>query len=193
MTPFDLLFLLCAGAALITLGIAVFAMLGGRPQVARRLLSRLLFCTIAYFAVLLSVSLTTSQQYKRIDEAECSDDWCMAAHAVQRDSTAANTDYLVTFRIENRARRAAQREQFVAVYLLDSAGAKFYPTSDNAVPFDTLLQPGEVLDVVRRFTTPPDARMIGAVVTRDGAGWFPRCCIIGEQGSLFHKHTVVKF
>jgi cholesterol oxidase len=33
---------------------------------------------------------------------------------------------------------------------------------------------------------------VRAFSPREGGGWFPGCCIIGDQGSLLHRRTIVK-
>jgi len=79
------------------------------------------------------------------------------------------------------------------VYLRDERGGRYAPVTEvGAVPFDTLLQPGETVAATRRFLVPAEARVAGLVVARGGGGWFPGCCIIGEQGSLLHRRTIVK-
>jgi hypothetical protein len=90
-------------------------------------------------------------------------------------------------------RRVAQREHFVVVCLRDSHGARYNPAVDaGSVPFDTLLEPMQTITATRRFLVPQRAAIAGVVVAREGGGRFPGCCIIGDEGSLFHKRTIVR-
>jgi hypothetical protein len=193
MTVFDLLFVVLFLASLGTLIVAAVSPLQGRRGRALVLLRRLGVVLAFYFCALILVSALTPQRFRAIGVDQCSDDWCIAVQSVRRDTTRAGIGYEVTFRLASRARRVAQRQRFVAVYLLDERGGRYAPVTDaTEVPFDTLLQPEETLAAIRRFLVPSDARVAGLVVARGGGGWFPGCCIIGDQGSLFHRRTIVK-
>ena len=86
-----------------------------------------------------------------------------------------------------------QREPLVAVYLRDPNGRRHDPVADaRAVPFDTLLHPGESLTATRRFHVPAAAAVTGLVLGRRGAGRIPGCCIIADEGSLLHRPTIVR-
>jgi hypothetical protein len=79
-------------------------------------------------------------------------------------------------------------------YLRDAAGRRYDADPDTAaVPFDTLLAPGQRVRAQREFVVPTGAVIVGLVFTHEGAGaWFPACCIIGDDGSLLHKRTLVR-
>jgi hypothetical protein len=193
VTLFDLLFLVSFLVAVITLIVVAVAAVRGRSARAYPLLRRLAIGAAVYFGVLILVSAFTPQRFVSIGNDECSDDWCIAVQAVHRDSTSAAMRYDVRFQLASHARRIAQRERFVAVHLLDERGAKYAPASEpNDVPFDTLLQAGQTLTAVRRFVVPADTKLRGLVIERSGGGRFPRCCIIGDEDSFFHRRTMVK-
>lgn len=192
MTLFDLLFvvLFLAGAGILI--VALVGALRGRRARALVLLRRLGIVAALYFCALLLISALTPQRYLAIGDDQCSDDWCIAVQAVHRESTSLGLQYDVTFRLSSRARRVAQRERFVAVYLRAERGREYPPLADaNAVPFDTLLQAGETVSATRRFLVPSDANIVGLVITRAGGGRFPGCCIIADEASLLHRRTLV--
>jgi len=193
VSVFDLLFLVLALAAIGTLLTATVLALRGRGARARGVLRRLGVAAAVYFLMIVIVSAITPQRYARVGDDRCADDWCIAVAAVQRDTTRDAIGYDVTFRLASRARRVVQREHFVGVHLQDQSGRRYDPVADpRAVPFDTLLGPGESIMAHRRFVVPAGADIVGLVVTRDGGGRFPGCCIIGNEGSLFHRHTLIR-
>lgn len=193
VTAFDLLFVILFLVSLGTLIVAAVSAIRGRRRRALVLLRRLGVVLAFYFAALILVSALSPQRFSTIGVDQCSDDWCIAVQSVRRDTANTGIRYDVTFRLASRARRVAQRERFVAVYLLDERGRRYAPATDaTEVPFDTLLQPEETVATIRRFLVPADAKLAGLVVTRGGGGWFPGCCIIGDQGSLLHRRTIVK-
>ncbi len=193
MTIFDLLFVVLFLLALGSLIVALLAAFRGRSGRARSIVRRVGIVVALYFGGLILVSAFSPQRFIRVGDDQCSDDWCIAVQTVRHDSVGSQMRYDVTFRLSNRARRAAQRERFVAVYLQDQHGREYTPVSDStAVPFDTLLTATHTIAVIRRFAVPTEARIVGLVVTRAGAGRFPRCCIIGDEGSLFHRRTIVR-
>jgi hypothetical protein len=57
-------------------------------------------------------------------------------------------------------------------------------------PLNVLLNPGESVIATRKFIAPADAQKPGLVVAH---GRFPGMLIIGDDQSLFHKQSVVRF
>jgi hypothetical protein len=193
MTAFDLLFLVVALACIGTLISAAIAALRGRNARALAILRRLSIAIAVYLCVLVLVSALTPQRFSTVGAEQCSDDWCIAVQSVRSDTTTAGIRYDVTFRLASKARRVAQRERFVVAYLRDERGTRYDPVTDaSAIPFDTLLQPGQVVAATRRFLVPTDVKLTGLVIARGGGGRFPGCCIIGDEGSLLHRRTIVK-
>lgn len=192
MTIFDLLFALLFLSGAGTLVVATVVALRGHGAQALAILARLGAAAGAYFVVLVAVSAFSPQRVLHPGDDQCSDDWCIAVQAVRGDSTSTGRAYAVTFRLSSRARRVSQRERFVAAYLRGSDGRRYDALADaSAVPFDTLLQPGQAIAATRRFVVPLDATATGVVIAREGGGRFPGCCIIGDEGSLFHRRTIV--
>jgi hypothetical protein len=194
VTIFDLLFLLLVLAALASLLTAAVAALRGRRAQAISVLRRTAVTAVTYFAVIVLVSLLTPQRFVDVGAPQCSDDWCITVEGIQEQAPREDAvPYAVTFRISSRARRVSQRERFVAVHLLDEEGRSYPPlASANEVPFDTLVAAGQSIAATRVFSLPRDVRPAGVVVSREGAGRFPGCCIITSEGSLFHKRTIVR-
>jgi hypothetical protein len=193
MTIFDLVFIVvflaCAGTALTAVASAVR---GNRGR-ARVLLGRLAAAVALYVAIVAVVSLASPQRFVALGTDQCSDDWCIAADSVRRERSGDTIGYAVHLRLTSRAKRVAQRERFVVVYLRDARGRRFDAEPDaSAVPFDTLLQPGETVQASRRFSVPATAKDVGLVVAREGGFRFPGCCIVGDEGSLLHKRTIVR-
>jgi hypothetical protein len=60
------------------------------------------------------------------------------------------------------------------------------------VPFDVRLEPLQQIITTRAFAVLADAPAVGLVVSREGGITFPRCGIIGDEGSLLHKRTIVR-
>ena len=193
MTVFALLFLALFLAAVVTLIVAgVLALRGFRAGALARL--RLVgMSAAAYMGVVVVVALVTPQRFLAIGDEQCSDDWCIAVRAVRQQPASTSTMYNVTFGLMSRARGVAQRERSVGVYLRDARGRRYDPAGDAGdIPFDTLLHAQETIEATRRFEVPAGADIVGLVVTREGGIPGPGCCIIGDEGSLLHKKTIVR-
>jgi len=191
MTIFDLLFIATFFAAVIMLVAMAVAGVRGRRQRALRILGALVVFIAAYLVVVVVVSLASPARVFQLREAQCSDDWCISVDYVQQTVAGAEVSYTTTLRLFSRARRRAQRENGVSVYLLDDQGRRYEPIADSqAVPLNVLLNPGQSIIVARRFALPADAHDPALVVAH---GRFPGMFIIGDDESLFHKPSVVRF
>jgi hypothetical protein len=191
VTIFDLLFILLFLLVLAALTVAGTRAMRGRRREAFKIIRAVVLAGAAYFVVLIVVSLATPQRFLPIGVDRCSDDWCIAVTNVERTPSSAGTTYNVAFRISSRARRVTQRERGVVVYLRDQSGYRYEPQPDPAaVPFDTQLAPLEAINATRRFVLPSEVHNVGLVVSRSGVP-FPGCCIIGGEGSLLHRRTIV--
>ncbi len=193
MTVFDLLFIvLFLTGGVITIAAAIAAARGRRPR-ATRLLRGVGAGGGLYLALVALVSIVSPRRELAVGEEQCSDDWCISVAKAHRSHGPAADAYEVVFRLASRAARVSQREHNVVVYLRDGEGRRYDPQpSEGAVPFDVLLGPLEVATTTRAFLVPSNARDVGVVVAREGAGRFPGCCIIGDEGSLWHKRSVVR-
>jgi hypothetical protein len=191
MTICDLPFIAVFFAVVIMLVLAGVAALRGRRARAIALLRRLGLVAGVYLGIVILVSLVSPRRVLSIGDDQCSDDWYLAVINVRHQPAEDAQSYEVTLRVSSRARRRAQRERGVQVYLMDNCGRCYDPVSDPAaVPFDILLQPQETVSLTRVFRLPVDAHDSVLVVSHES--WFPGLFIIGDSGSLFHKRTVVR-
>ena len=193
MTIYDLFFLALLLGAIAALIVAGVAAIRGNRAGSLVVLRRLGLSALAYMGVVAIVSLVSPRRFVAIGDEQCSDDWCLAVTGVQRSRASAGVSYEVTFRVRSRARRVTQREHGVVAYLRDGRGQRYDPDPRTAgLPFDVRLEPLQQVSTVRDFVVPTAASEIGLVVAREGGIPFPRCCIIGDAGSLLHKSTVVR-
>jgi len=184
---FILLFLTAVGT-LLTAGV-VAAM--GKFERSRRMVRRVLVGAAVYMLVVVVVSLILPRRILSLDEHQCFDDWCVAVAGSERTATPAGLQYRVDLKLSSRARRVAQRENHLALYLSDGSGRRFDPVSQESdVPFNVLLQPGESVVLTRHFLLPSDDSGVSAVVTHEGGfpiGWF----IIGYD-TWFRKPPLIR-
>jgi hypothetical protein len=192
MSIFEPVFLLLVLVTVITLVTAGVFAVSGRFARARRILRRLGIGAAVYFAVVIAVSILTPRRTYRLGDAQCFDDWCIAVVEARPTATPAATIYEVSVRLSSRAKRVPMGEKGTVVYLTDAHGRRYDPRPDPAaVPFDTMLRPGDSVIARRRFDVPPDARDLGLIYTHEGGfpiGWL----IIGE-GGWFGKPPIVRF
>jgi hypothetical protein len=172
MGLFDLIFIflfLTAAGSLVTAGVLAVA---GQGRRSGRILVRLLAGAAVYLGVVAAVSVVLPRRVVAVGEPQCFDDWCIAVAGFRR----AGEQYEVDFAVSSRARRVAQREKHVTVYLTDGQGRRYDPVADAAAaPFDVLLGPGDSAEVSRRFVVPKAAGAVGVVIGHEGGfpiGWF---------------------
>lgn len=187
---FDLLFIAAFFASIVTLVIAAAAAVRGQRERAMSILRRYAISAAAYFGMGAIVSLLSPRHVLNVGDRECNDDWCIAVEHVSRTPAPSAVYYRVTLQLSSRARRVAQRENGVTVYLTGDRGARYDPVPDSsAIPFNVLLQPQDSVAITRAFQIPPDARDVDLVVDHDSRyniGWF----IVGE--APLHKPTLVR-
>ena len=186
MTLFDLLFLLVTFTTMLSLLAAAGLAVARRGQKSLRLLRGLGIGLLVYFAAIILVSLVSPRRTFDLGDAQCFDDFCIAATSAQRNGDS----YTVGLRISSRARRVAQRERNLMVYLVDRANRRFDPIANPAdTSLASLLEPGQAIDVTRTFPVPPSVRDVDLVITHGGfpIGWF----IIGYD-SWFRKPPLIR-
>jgi hypothetical protein len=191
MTIFDLTFLGVVLVTLVTLLATAVAAVRRRRRRAQGLLRGLGVLLAVYLGVVIVVSLVSPRRAIGLHEPRCSDDWCITVDHVDRTPAGSEVAYTVTFLISSRARGRAQRENGVRAYVLDDRGRRYEAQEDpQAVPFNVLLHPGDSVMATRRFLVAADAHDPGVILAR---GRFPGMFIIGDEQSLFHKPSVVRF
>jgi hypothetical protein len=192
MNIFDLLFLALAlvacGTVLTALVFAVF----GAWRRALRILWRLAIGAATYLAVVVAVSLVIRPRQYGLHEPRCFDDWCITVNGALTHPSPPlpGSNFMVSMRLTNRARRAPMGEKGTVAYVVDEAGRRYDPLRDAAAfPFDAILQPGQSVTTFRYFTVPDDGRRLGLVYTHEGG--FPiEWLIIGGDG-WFRKPSAV--
>jgi hypothetical protein len=193
MTLFDLVFLFVVLATLITLVIVVASVLLGRPRLAAKVLALYGVCLVIYLGIIILVSLTTPKRVLDWGENRCFDDWCIAVDDIARSESAMKVAYRVTLRLSSRARRVAQRENGLVVYLEDEQGRRFESIPGPAEqPFNILLEPGQSVTTTRVFEVSSAASQHKLIVAHEGFNSFPGIIIIGDDNSLFHKPMIVR-
>ena len=193
MTLFDLLFIALFLTAAVTLLVAAGSALLGRLAKAGRILRRLGLGVLAYMLLVVAASLATPRRFLGIGEDQCSDDWCIAVAQATHTPAGDSVDWQLTFRLTSHMGRGFQRELGVVAYLRDSQGRRYDPIGGpDGPPFDVRLAPQQQLTTIRHFRVPLDVRDLGLIVSKEGGPPDPGCCIIGGEGSLLHKRTVVR-
>jgi len=190
MTIFDVIFIAAFLATVVLLMSTVVAAIGGRRRsVLSRLLGLGVFVTV-YLAVIVVASLRSPQRLFALNEPQCFDDWCVSVDDLEQMPAGTEVSYAVTLRLFSRARRRAQRENGVSVYLLDDRGRRYEPQADpHAIPLNARLDPGEALIAIMRFIVPADIHNPDLVIAHRR---FPGMFIIGDDQSLFHKPSVIR-
>jgi hypothetical protein len=194
MTIFDLLFLLCAIATLLTsLWIGVCG-LRGRGDQALRLLRNWVICAALYAAASVAVAYPRPQPIMRVGDPWCFDDWCMRVVGVVSTPRGETTSYVVAFRIYSTAKRISQRASGAWIYLIDPQGHRYSPIEDPAAtPLDAQLAPEQSLETSRTFEVPASVHEFGLITGHGGSYCSPMSLlIIGQGGCMFHKPTMVR-
>ncbi len=87
------------------------------------------------------------------------------------------TRFELTFRLSS-ARVGWRNAHGVVVYLRDARGRRYDPLPETGtIPFDTLLQPQETIEAIRRLRVPSDAEIVGVVIAREGGVPVPGCLL----------------
>ncbi len=206
MQLFDLIFIACflsAVAFLLSIG---WAFIRRRPAIALRRLAWLCVFAVAYFAVLIAVSLASSQRVLHVGDTRCFDDWCIgvteakAAQSIPPGILPHGRFLLVTIRVSSQAKRVQQSEPSTEVLLLDGNGHQyavdeaaqraFENANGKQIPIGGKLYPGDSFTTIRVFDVPRDLKEIGLATRQNSPG--PGRFVIGDDHSLFHKPTVFK-
>lgn len=192
MTVPDLLFLLAFLSASVATLVALTAAVRGQRTRARRIIWRTATGVAAYFLISLTAAIASPQRSVPLDQPQCFDDWCITAKTVRHEARNMDVAYTIGFQLASRARRTAQRERFIVAYLQTDDDRRIDARPESiTVPFDTLLTAGETLWATRQFIVPRPTTTVRLVVAHEGGFRFPGCCIIGDESSFLHKHTLI--
>ncbi|MEI6670060.1 MAG: hypothetical protein WCP29_18070 [Acidobacteriota bacterium] len=188
MTLFDWAFILLFLSTVSYLVRSGWAAIRMTPELAKKRLRRLGIIWVAYWAVLIAVSLLSDRRILKPGEDYCSDDWCMSVTGVSDGGTPAGAIATAAFRLSSRARAISQREKFVAAYAITRDGQRLPAHSDTSQPpFDSLLGPLATVTTRREFPGAKAADIRAIEITREGGLNVPGCCIIGDDTSFLHK------
>ncbi|MCG3119635.1 MAG: hypothetical protein ALAOOOJD_02104 [bacterium] len=190
MSIFDLLFILLFLTSVITLAFAALAALRGRRTRAMAILRRYAIGAAIYLGIVLIVSLAAPRRLLRLGEPLCFDDWCITVENIERTVSPSEANYIASLHLANRARRVAQSENELVIYLSDTFGRRYDPLPDStAIPLNVLLQPQESVTTRRTFKVPAGATVSDLVIAHERkfpVEWF----IIG--GGPFRKEPLVR-
>lgn len=191
MNIFNLIFLAVFLTFVLLLVIAVIAIMDRHQTRLRRVLQQLGFLVGIYLSILILVSIYSPQKILNAGDPQCSNGWCIAVEDVRRTYTDSLLSCTVTLRISNHPRSSKARSRNrVSISIIDNQGRYYNPDENpNAVPFNTLLQPGESVLTNRKFMLPKDANNLCLVINHSK---FPNMLVIGNEQSLFHKRTVIR-
>jgi hypothetical protein len=188
MSIFELLFIAVVLAGIVTLSLAGLSAIRGRRARAFSILKGVVIGAVIYFGIVSVVSLALPRRTLRVGQPLCFDDWCITVESAERTPSQSEVSYLVNLRLSSRARRVAQRENGIAVYLADAKGHRYSPLPDSSSPpLDAQLQPMESIVTTRTFNLPVEAQAAGLVIAHQGfpINWF----IIG--GGPFRREPIV--
>ena len=208
MQLFELVFIACLFAAVIT-GLRIgWLLLRRRRKAAFVSFKWLGICATIYFALLLVVSTFAPQRVYQVGDTRCFDDWCISVeNAKVRGQLGPETSdtsgrlLLVSLRISSRARRVRQSEPHTEVFLLDDDGRQYEVAELKQRAFEaiespqaslgTMLDPGGTFTTVRVFDIPKDLTEVG-LATRQRGVLNPSLFIIGDEASIGHKRTIFR-
>ncbi|HEY3886529.1 MAG TPA: hypothetical protein VGL62_15055 [Vicinamibacterales bacterium] len=188
MNIFEPLFLLLALVTGVTVIAALLCAVFGASRRALRLLRRLAIGAAVYFAIVIIASLVVTPRQFTLHELRCFDDWCITVSGAQRHPSppVAGSNFVVSLRLTNRARRVPMDEKDTVAYVVDAQAHRYDSLPDaTAFPFDGILQPGESVTTFRYFNIPDDGRKLGLVFTHEGG--FPIGWLIISEGGWFQK------
>jgi hypothetical protein len=206
MQLFDLVFIVCFVCVVFYGLCIIWLLVRWRRKAVVRHLKRLGCFVAVYLAAVIAVSLLSPQRVFHVGDTRCFDDWCIGVQDAKASELIGTNVHpvrgrflFVTLRVSSRARRVRQSEPNTRVYLLDAHGSRyevaeaaqraFEETYGNQLPVGTMLDPGGSFSTVRVFDVPRDLQEIGLGVRQSGLG--PGLFVIGDDGSLFHKVSIV--
>ncbi|HEY4321007.1 MAG TPA: hypothetical protein VGM77_07455 [Gemmatimonadales bacterium] len=200
MTLFDLLFLVCAMALLVTCLRGLYLAARRRWMSLGSLVIKLATAIAVYLAVLLGVSIVSPARLLPLGEPQCADEWCIAVTGSARtatiDGTAARGTFdIVTVRVSNRGLGRRQREVDVYAYLMDAAGHTYQvsPAGEAALQHtgisgDSLtdfVDAGRSIERHLVFDVPVDVTDLRLIKATHH--WTPAQLVIGDGQSIAHR------
>jgi hypothetical protein len=176
------LLMLVTGVAVLALAIAAVI-----QEARKRLRSAAVVAVAAgavvaiYTAVLVGVGLISTPQQLRPGDAKCFDDWCAAMVDARQDAGT----MIVDVQLQNRGKGRAMRADLGRAYMEVPGQGEVEPVQASLM--QTILQPGQHVDVELTFRGISSTRGVRFVVTEGTAGLNPGLFEIGGEGSPFHS------
>ncbi len=111
---------------------------------------------VLYAGAVLVSSLLVPRQELFAGQTLCFDDWCISAEGIDRTDSEMISNYTAPLKLSSRARGVTQRENGVAVYLIDENADNdtVHDVDNSEVPINVTLKPQESFDTVRYFEVP---------------------------------------
>ena len=191
MSIFDLIFIAFFLATVGIFLLVLISVLTGQRKFARNILKLYAVGLVIYAGAVLVSSLLVPRQELFAGQTLCFDDWCISAEGIDRTDSEMTSNYTVPLKLSSRARGITQRENGVAVYLIDENEKRYGPRVDNSeVPINITLKPQESVDTVRYFEVPRSVKISGLIIAHEGG--FPIDWFIIGQGP-FRKPPVFRF
>jgi hypothetical protein len=204
MTIFDLLFIVLV-LSTVVLGIRFIWLLAGKKREQAFGLAKKYATALGIYLTIVMISgIATPRRVLQPGERQCFDDWCIALQQATPTTTiGAESAYgvfqTVVLEVSSRARRVQQAAPDAKVFLRDGDGHEYDVSKRGqaawerdhgpAKPLGSRLDAQTSFTTVRVFDVPATAKDLVLRVSHGGwPGWF----IIGENGSLFHKGTVIR-
>jgi len=183
MSLFDLLFLACVFALLVSLGRTVYLLFTRRARQAGSALLRIAYAVALYLLIVVLVSALSPARIYAAGEKQCFDDWCVLVQSASRNRNRVEVGIIVL----SEARRVTQSEFGVRFVLEDEHGRAYQPMAESGPPVSTSIGPQESFTVTRVFETSTDR--FGLYLVARHTGLQPGKVIIADRESLFHRHA----
>ncbi len=153
---------------------------------------------VAYFAVLVGVSLWQPQRVVALGQEQCFDEMCFAVTGVDEVPRFLGTNKIgdgsrlvrVTVMVRNKGRGKTESDGSIQAYLVDGEGQQWEESRGvNGNRLTDRVVAGQRMVSEPVFKVAADATGLGLVFTH--GRWQPGVLVIGDSDSLWHRRTVV--
>jgi len=152
--------------------------------------------TALYILCLSAASLLTPRTIVNVGDSYCFDIWCVGIEHVSLSTPGSERLYKIDVHVFSDADHVKINAKGTSLYLLDERGRRFPLIHDpSAIPFDSILEPGQSIQTTLTFAAAPDARQLFLAGDRG----VPRPFWVrlffrhfGTDSSLFHTGAVLR-
>lgn len=188
MTSSDLLFVLLIVSTLAVIPISVVAFARHQRRRAAGWLGIAAGVWVGYVAAGFAVAVSTPQRVLARNEERCFDEICYRIAFLEKQGNA----WTVTLTTRSRGRGRTERERGAEAFLMDGAGARYWPVGQSGAGLDAAVAPGESVSTRLRFEV-PETRHGGLGLVVDHAYAInPGRIIIGDDEHLGHNPTIIR-